>query len=302
MAMSGNTVQYAERDEQRTAPRPGTAGGNGATGAPTPLLPGMRWLLFTASVLVLLAGLQLFVFTGRTDHFFAWTIGNPLAAAFLGAAYWASVALEALAARQALWANARIAVPAVLVFTVLTLAATLTHLGQLHLGAGFPAGTQIVTVTWIAIYILVPALLLILLAVQARMRGTGPPRSARLPGWLCVLLAGQAAVLLGLGIALFAVPGQAAPLWPWELTPMMAQATGAWLISLGVAAGHAVLERDARRLRPAAVGYVLLAVLLCVALARYPHLFAWRSVSGAGYLAFLATMLLTGAAALARGR
>jgi hypothetical protein len=255
----------------------------------------MRRLLFTASVLVLLAGLQLFVFTGRTGGFFAWTIANPLAAAFLGAAYWASVALEALAARQAQWANGRIAVPAVLVFTVLTLVATVTHLGRLHLGARFATGTQIVTVAWIAIYILVPGLMVILLAVQARTPGSDPPRSAGLPAWLYVLLAVQAVVLLGLGIALFAVPGRAAPLWPWQLTPMMAQATGAWLISLGVAAGHALLERDARRLRPAAAGYVLLAVLLSVALVRYPHQFAWGSAAGISYLIFLATMLLTGA-------
>jgi len=38
--------------------------------------------------------------------------------------------------------------------------------------------------------------------------------------------------------------------WPWQLTPLTAQATGAWLISLGVAAGQALAERDARRLRP----------------------------------------------------
>ena len=261
----------------------------------------MRGLLFTASVLVALAGIQLFVFTGQTGHFFAWTIASPLAAAFLGAAYWAAVPIEALAGRQALWANARIAVPAVLVFTVLTLAATLTHLGQLHLGARFAIGTQIVTVAWIAIYVLVPALMLILLAVQARTPGTDPPRSAGLPTWLYAVLAAQAIVLLGLGIALFAAPGQAAPLWPWKLTPMMAQATGAWLISLGVAAGHALLERDARRLRPAAVGDILLAVLLSIALARYPHQFDWRSAPGIGYLIFLATMLLTGAVGLARG-
>ena len=116
------------------------------------------------------------------------------------------------------------------------------------------------------------------------------------------LLAAQAIVLLGLGIALFAAPGQAAPLWPWKLTPMMAQATGAWLISLGVAAGHALLERDARRLRPAAVGNILLVVLLSIALARYPHQFEWRSAAGIAYLIFLVTMLLTGLAALARGR
>jgi len=81
----------------------------------------------------------------------------------------------------------------------------------------------------------------------------------------------------------------------------MAQATGAWLIALGVAAGHALLERDARRLRPAFAGSMLLAVLLSIALARYPHQFAWQSAAGTAYLIFLATMLLTGVAGLVRG-
>ena len=38
-----------------------------------PLVPGMRVLLYVAAVLVLLAGFQLFVFTGRTDTYFAWS-------------------------------------------------------------------------------------------------------------------------------------------------------------------------------------------------------------------------------------
>jgi hypothetical protein len=298
--VNNNTLLYAERRGQPTVPGAGAPQGPRRAVALKPLAPGMRRLLYTASVLVLLAGIQLFVFTGRTDSFFAFTIANPLAASFLGAAYWAAVAIEALAGLQAVWANARIAVPAVLVFTILTLAVTLTHLGQLHLGGRFAAGTQIVTVAWIAIYVLVPLLMLILLVMQARTPGTDPPRSAGLPAWLCAVLAAQAIVLLGLGTALFVAPGPAAPLWPWKLTPMMAQATGAWLISLGVAAGHALLERDARRLRPATAGYILLAVLLSIALARYPHQFAWRSASGLIYLIFLATMLLTGAAGLVR--
>jgi hypothetical protein len=299
--VDNNTIRYAEPDGQRAAQGPDAAEDPRAVVALRPLAPGMRTLLFTAAALVLLAGIQLFVFTGDTARFFAFTIANPLAAAFLGAAYWAAVPIEALAGRQARWANARIAVPAVLVFTVLTLTVTLTHLGQFHLGARFPAGTQIVTVAWIVIYVLVPALMVILLAVQARTPGADSPRSADLPAWLYVMLALQAAVLLGLGMALFAAPGAAAPIWPWKLTPMMAQATGAWLISLGVAAGQALLERDARRLRPAAAGYILLAVLLFIALARYPDQFEWRSASGIAYLIFLLTMLLAGAAGLARG-
>jgi hypothetical protein len=266
-----------------------------------PLVPGMRWLLFIAAVLVFLAGFQLFVFTGQTATHFAWTIVNPLAAAFLGSAYWAAVAIEALAGRQPLWANARIAVPAVLVFTVLTLITTLLHLGKFHLGAKFAAGTQFVTWAWIAIYALVPLLMLIVLVRQARVPGTDPPRSALLPRWLYVLLGAQATVLVGFGAVLFIAPGQTAPLWPWKLTTLVAQATASWLIALGVAAAQALIERDARRLLPASAGYLLLGILELIALARYPHQFRWGSAPSVIYLIFLGTILLAGAVGLSRG-
>ena len=266
-----------------------------------PLVPAMRWLLYTAAVLVLLAGFQLFVFTERSGTFFAWTILNPLAAAFLGAAHWASFSIEVLAGRQRIWANARIAVPTVLIFTLLTLTATLLHLDKLHLGSGFAAGTRAVTWAWIAIYVLVPLLMLIVLAVQARTPGPDPPRLAPLPGWVYAILAGQAIVLLGPGVALFALPEEANAFWPWKLTPLLAQVTGAWLISLGVAALHALYERDARRLRPAAVGYLLLVLLQSIALARYPGLFEWGSTAGVIYLIVLASMLVVGAVGLIRG-
>jgi len=275
-------------------------GAPGAQAAVKPLAPAMRWLLFAAAGLVFLAGFQLFVLTEHTGTYFAWTIANPPAAAFLGASYWASLSIEALAGRQTAWANARIAVPAVLVFTVLTLVTTLLRLDKFHFGGSFAAGTQIITWTWVAIYVVVPVLMLIVLAVQARIPGQDPPRSAALPGWVYGSLAVQAVGLFGFGVALFAAPAQTAPLWPWKLTPLLAQMTGAWLIGLGVAAGHALLERDARRFRPAAAGSVLLAVLQFVALARYPQLFEWRSAAGIVYLIILGTMVLTGAAGLAR--
>jgi len=263
-----------------------------------PLVPGMRWLLYIAAVLVLLAGLQLFVFTEQSGTAFAWTIANPLAAAFLGAAYWASVAIEALAGHQQIWANARIAVPTVLVFTVLTLAATLLNRAKLHIGDGFAVVTQAVTWGWLAIYVAVPLLLVFVLIVQARTPGSDPPRLAPLPAWICAVLVIQAILLLGTGIAMFALPDQANAFWPFLLTPFMAQAIGVWLISLGVAAAHALYERDARRLRPAAVGYVLLVVLQFIALARYPDLFEWGSAGGIIYLIALGTMLVVGAACL----
>ena len=73
---------------------------------------GMRGLLVAASVLVFLAGFQLFILTEQTEHYFAWTIQPPLTAAFLGAGYWSSFLLEFLASRERIWARARVAVPA----------------------------------------------------------------------------------------------------------------------------------------------------------------------------------------------
>ena len=101
-------------------------------------LPAMNALLLAAGILVFIAGFQLYVLTERTDTFFAWTIAPPknlfLTAAFLGASYWASCVLEIMAARQRAWSHARIAVPAVLLFTSLTFIVTLLHLNLFHLG------------------------------------------------------------------------------------------------------------------------------------------------------------------------
>ena len=90
--MNTSMIRCTEPDQPRELVRPGGPAGSLPAGAALrPVVPGMRRLLLAAAVLVLLAGLQLFVFTGRTDSFFAFTIANPLAAAFLGAAYWAAV-------------------------------------------------------------------------------------------------------------------------------------------------------------------------------------------------------------------
>src|SRR5439155_630339 len=88
-------------------PRTGLAGMRGSEpGAGVrPLTTLMRYLLYAASVLVFLAGFQLTVFTAQTGAYFAWTVLPPITAAFLGAAYWAAVPVEVLAAREATWAK-----------------------------------------------------------------------------------------------------------------------------------------------------------------------------------------------------
>jgi hypothetical protein len=83
-------------------------------------IPAMRRLYYVAAGLVFTLGGILFGLSTRTDRFFAWTIKVPLTAAFIGAAYLGSGFGELIAARARIWAQSRIAVPAVLLFSTLT--------------------------------------------------------------------------------------------------------------------------------------------------------------------------------------
>ena len=257
------------------------------------LTQGMRQLLWIAGFLVFLAGMQLFVFTERTEAWFAWTIDVPLTAAFLGAAYWASVSFEWLAARQRVWAYARIAVPTVLVFTTLTELVTLYHLDLFHLGATFPVSTRIVTWAWIAIYTVVPFSMIALLLGQRKATG-GDPNRFPLPRWIAGVLVVHAIVMLPLGAYLLVSPENAAALWPWPLTPLTGRAVGAWVFSLGVAAAHSVRENCLTRVGVATRSYIVLAVLELVAVARYIETIAWGAPESTIYMVALLSMLVVG--------
>jgi hypothetical protein len=250
----------------------------------------MRIMLYVASGLVFAVGITLFLLTEQTERYFAWTIAVPLTAAFLGGAYWAACVLEFMAARRILWADARVAVPAVIIFTALTLAVTLLHLDKFHFGAP-ELITRAGTWFWLAVYASVPVIMTALLVPQRRAPGIDPPRTAPMPSWLRAALLVIAALLLALGLALLLVPTATMAAWPWQLTPLTARAIGAWLIGLGIAAGHAAREADLWRVRPMMVGAAVFCVLQFIALARYSGSFAWGTPAGWTYLLFLVVFL-----------
>lgn len=258
----------------------------------------MRRLLAAAAILVLLAGVQLFVFPTRTEEYFAWTIASPMTAVFLGAAYWSACVLEVFGAQARTWSNARIAVPTVLVFTTLTLVATLLHLDLFHFGPDHPAATRGVTWAWLAIYTLVPGAMLVVLVRQRRVGAADPPRTARLPGWVKGTLAALVLVFGVVGSGLFLAPELTGSWWPWQLTPLTSRAVGAWLISLGVGAAHSLIEDDVGRIRPLAATGVVFGVLEALALTRYGAELDWGSISSIGFLAVLATLFGLGVWAL----
>lgn len=258
----------------------------------------MKWWFLIDTLLVFISGVQLYVLTAQTDRFFAWTIGSQLTAAFLGAAYWASVPLVYYASRQKVWAKARMAVPGVLVFTSLTTVATLLHFDKFN-QASPHLSARLVTWVWLFIYISVPIWLIVMGIVHARIAGGDPPRVAPLPVWLRGVMAGQAAVLGLVGLILFIVP--TAGWWPWTLTPLTGQAVGAWLLGIAVIAGQAAWENDWERVWGAMVGFVFLGVLQLGALVRYGDEVNW-GVAAVLYVGFLVVVLGVGVYGALAGR
>jgi hypothetical protein len=252
----------------------------------------MRALLYTASLLVFLQGIPLLFRTTRTDRYFSWSITPPLTAAFLGAGYWASCVFELAAARQLLWARARIAVPAVLSFTALTLVATLQHVGRFHLHAVAPIA-RTATWAWLIIYAVVPVAMTVLLVRQLRAPGEDPPREHRLTVWFRYPLGAQGVGYAAAGAALFVLPSHNS-WWPWSLTALTAQAVGAWLLGMGIIALHAIIEDDWFRIEPAMLGWVVIGALQLLALARFGTAVSWHSPGAVLYLTLVITATLTG--------
>lgn len=266
-----------------------------------PVTRGMQIMLLAASVLVFLIGIPLVLLTTQTESYFAWTIGSALTAAFLGGAYWSSGVLEFMASREKVWSRARIAVPAVLLFTVLTLIVTLVHIENFHFDA--PAWHTVAgTWAWLVVYAVVPLIMGWLLLKQRTLTGGDPPLENKLSAWVRVVLIVQAAIMLPIGIGLFFFPLEVAAIWPWGLTALTGRAVGAWLISIGVIAAHAAYENDWSRLRPFAASTTLLAVMQLIALLRFGSEIDWGSLGGWLYLLFLLSIGIIGVAGLLQER
>lgn len=254
---------------------------------------GIRAILYIASFLVLAVGITLYLFSGKTEVYFSWTINPPLTAAFLGAGYLASFLLEFLSARESVWARARPAVPGVWAFTFLTLIITLIHMDRFHFDSLMfitKAGTWV----WLGVYIIVPAALGLLWGLQIRQPGVDPLRKAPLPVLMRATLIVQGAVMFTFGGALL-FPEMVIPIWPWTLSILTARAIGAWGVGIGILAFQASWENDWWRLSPFMVSYALYGTLQVINLLRYPAALDWSRISAGAYTFFAASVLLAGA-------
>jgi len=263
----------------------------------TPIAPAMRVFLIGATALVALAAFPLFFLSEQTDQFFAWTIQPPISAAFLGSGYWAVTLAVGLALREHEWARIRIGAATVVTGVVFILIATLLHLDRFHLSSTiFTALAE--AWAWLVLYIILIPALIIALSQQRRMPGVDAPRQSTLPRWLQIAMLAQSLIMLLLGLGLFILPAQVAPIWAWQLTPLVSRMIGSWLIAIGVSLLVAVRENDYTRIHMAAVAYVTYAVLQFVNLIRYPAMLNWAQPNAWLLIVILMGLLIIGVVSL----
>jgi hypothetical protein len=257
-----------------------------------PLAPESRFGLWFLGVTLVVIGFPLIALTTRTDTYFSWTIQPPLTAAFLGACYWGSAVLVLASARRSRWAYARVAVPGIVVAGSFLLLATLIHYDRFHMDSA--TGW-----VWLVLYALLPPSALVLVLRQRSTPGGDPVRASPMSRWVVCVLAVQAVVLLGLGVALFVAPDAVEPVWPWTLSPLTGQAIGAWIMAIGASAAQAAWEADWERVKAGMLGYAAIAAIALAMLLRFSGTPDWSDPSAWVLAAFLVAMLATGAAGFA---
>ncbi|BDZ46054.1 hypothetical protein [Naasia aerilata] len=187
-----------------------------------------RWLAIGVVPFLLAASGILYLFPGKTEQLFAWTIEPPLTAMLLGSAYVGGIWFFTQVALQDRWHHVKYGFPAVLVFATLLGLATFLHWDRFHFG-------HISFVTWVTLYVTTPFLTLGALALNWRADdGRAARNDWRIPRWSRLLLALVGAASLLTGLALFAAPQLLIPQWGWTLTPLTARILGGVLTLPGV--------------------------------------------------------------------
>ncbi|HLF78842.1 MAG TPA: hypothetical protein VJB57_15290 [Dehalococcoidia bacterium] len=264
---------------------------------PQPVLAFTKIVDLAVIVLVFLAGIQLYILTEETHRYFAWTIGVPLTAAFLGAGYWGALVSTLYAIRLTDWTKGRSTVATAFTATSLLVIATFLHLDKFHLDSDVFI-TWLAAWVWVIVYVAVPPTVVYMFLTQNRVPGTNPPKQRDLPAWMRLTLVLQAVLAAGVGGALFIVPEETMTEWPWALTPLTARAIGSWLCAVGATAAAILWEDDLARVAGTLWGLAAFAILQLVAVLRYEGSVQWDDFTAWVYVGFLLSLLAVSAAGL----
>jgi hypothetical protein len=172
----------------------------------------------------------------------------PLHARFLGAMYLSGVAFMALGILAREWAEVRVVVPMIATWTGMLGVVSLSHLEAF-------SWARIQVWIWFVAYIAYPIIAAWIAWKQRARRepASGPANSSALRRYLAV----QGAIVTLLALSLLLAPSFMTTIWPWAITPLLAQIYSAPFLSYGLGSLYA-----ARQQRWAEVRIVVWATLV----------------------------------------
>ncbi|QWF84061.1 oxygenase MpaB family protein [Amycolatopsis sp. CA-230715] len=271
------------------------------------LAPSVRTGLF-APLLLICGGLFLVLYlgSGATNVWFAWTTANPLTAATMGAGFGGAFVLFLLAALEPGWVNARLAAIAPLLLAGGSLAVTELHVGVLNQARavtvlGFSFSVPVADV-WLLVTGGTVLLAVLTLPAQLARRVDNEldsrRRTAPMPVWARLIAGVEGIALVVTGVVFFAQPERFASWWPWPVTVLDLRELCVLLVTVGVVLLQATVDGDLRRTAAGLVALVAFGVLVLVGVLVYADAPRWDSSSAWVFLAAAVVLLGTGAVGL----
>ena len=259
------------------------------------LSPLARWVFLPLLPLAAVFGLLLLLAPAHTARYWAWTIQPSMSAVWVGAGYTFGACAVSTMLVLNRWRTAILAVIATIPFAYAMIVATLLHLDR------FATGSVRFWV-WLVIYAVLPIGLPVILLRNRHADPGIEPGDQLLPRWL-----GRTVGVIGIlidvfALALFMAPATVGRVWPWSLTPLMAQVVAGWLMFFGTGAAMFLVERRFRAVRAFLPWVAVWFAILAVAALFHLHDFNRGSVATGAYFATVTVVVLVSLGILGYGR
>lgn len=206
-----------------------------------------KWVKFV--YLVLLAnGLPAFIILMSlpqyTEHLFVWTVNPPISARLLGVMYANALLLVAFGAIQLNWANARITLVVITLFSIMATLLTFVYIEP------FLAHPWFHLAYWLTMYLILFFVSPYVFFTHERQYGGKLPITLplNLPAQAVLLISAIASLIFGISF-LFSID-TVNQLWPWRLTPLVGGLIGVLFMTHTVAYAWALWDGDWMRVRP----------------------------------------------------
>lgn len=156
----------------------------------------------------------------------SWLVLPPLHARFVGALYFYGAVFMVSCMLSRYQAEVRFALPMIALWTGLLFVVSILSLSAFDF-------SRLPVWIWFASYLIYPLIALVL-AWQQRGQVNddlpGPP----LASWARTFMLAQGAVVSVFALALILAPGLMVAVWPWKITPLLAQTYGGPLLAYGI--------------------------------------------------------------------